>query len=58
LVKETLKVVTSNKLGYEFDFPKSLLLKEDGTYAEYVDFVPVDASGYVCERIRYSVVYQ
>ena len=58
LVKETLKVVTSNKLGYEFDFPKSLLLKEDGTYAEYVDFVPIDASGYVCERIRYSVVYQ
>ena len=57
-VKAVFGVLESTKLGYSFDFPKSLLMKDDGTFAEYIDFVPVDASGYVCGRIRYSIIYQ
>lgn len=57
-VKNVFGFMNSNKLGYSFDFPRSLLMKEDGTYADYIDFVPIDASGYVCNRVRYSIIYQ
>lgn len=57
-VKSVFGLIESNKLGYEFHFPTSLLTREDGSRVEYVEFVPIDASGYVCEKIRYSVDYQ
>ena len=56
-VMDFFGLTESNKVGFEIQIPKSILLKGDGTNVDYIDFLPIDSNGRVCDRIRYSVVF-
>lgn len=57
-VKNSFANAELSHVGYNFEFPASLLINSDGSKVQYVEFVPVDAQGRVCQKIRYLISYQ